>query len=225
MGTLVLARHSITAASASGRNLGQGTDPPLADAGVTLARRLGIAIAAELSELPHDDLRVLSSPAQRCRQTASAVVDALGLADPPAVEIAAGLIEIDYGSWDGLTPEECLQRDPELRAAWEDDPYRTGCPEGESGEDVGRRSGAVLAPLEAWLADDRARCAIVVAHNHVNRVYLCALFGWPMREYRGRLSQDPAGYSLIGFGTGTPVVRRLNASPEVVNGRIGAPTL
>ena len=76
-----------------------------------------------------------------------------------------------------------------------------------------RRLSAVLDPLEAWLADDRARCAIVVAHNHVNRLRLCALFGWPMREYRDRLSQDPAGYSLIGLGGGTPVIRRVNAAP------------
>jgi broad specificity phosphatase PhoE len=72
----------------------------------------------------------------------------------------------------------------------------------------------VLGPIEAWLADDRARCAIVVAHNHVNRVRLCALFGWPMQQYRDRVIQDPAGYSLIGFGGSTPVIRRVNAAPR-----------
>ena len=60
---------------------------------------------------------------------------------------------------------------------------------------------------------DRSRCAIVVAHNHVNRVRLCALLGWPMREYRDRLAQDPAAYSIVGFGSGPPVVRRVNAAP------------
>ena len=75
------------------------------------------------------------------------------------------------------------------------------------------RAGKVLDPVEAWLAEDRARCAVVVAHNHVNRVRLCALLGWPMREYRERLAQDPAGYSIIGLGAGLPVVRRVNAAP------------
>ena len=55
--------------------------------------------------------------------------------------------------------------------------------------------------------------AIVLAHNQVNRLRLCALFCWPMREYRARLAQDPAGYNLIGFGGTTPVVRRVNAAP------------
>jgi probable phosphoglycerate mutase len=212
MGTLILVRHSITAASAAGRNLGRKTDPPLADAGLALAGQLGEALVAELSELPHDELRLLTSPARRCRQTAEAVAAAVGVAEE-AVQVEPGLLEIDYGAWDGLTADECRARDPELRAAWEADPYVTRCPGGESGADVASRSAAVLEPLESWLAADRARSAIVVAHNHVNRVRLCALFGWPMREYRDRLSQDPAGYSLIGFGGATPVIRRVNATP------------
>lgn len=212
MGTLIIVRHSITEASASGRNLGQRTDPPLAPAGVDLARRLGAALAAELTELPHDELRLVSSPALRCRQTAGPVADALGI-EAGQIEIEAGVLEIDYGDWDGLTSDECRRRDPELRAAWEEDPFTNRCPAGESGEDVARRAGAVFDPLEAWLAADRARCAVVVAHNHVNRVRLCALLGWPMRDYRRRLSHDPAGYSLIGFGGATPVVRRINAAP------------
>lgn len=212
MGSLILARHSITEASAAGRNLGQRSDLPLAPAGVELAARLGAALAAELEELPHDEMRLLTSPARRCRETAGAILAPLGM-DPGGIEVEAGLLEIDYGDWDGLTAEECAERDPELRARWEADPYETRCPNGESGRDVADRSFAVLEPLEAWLAKDRARCAVVIAHNHVNRVRLCALFGWPMREYRARLAQDPAGYNLIGFGGGTPVLRRVNAAP------------
>jgi probable phosphoglycerate mutase len=211
VGTLIVARHSITEASAAARNLGQRTDPPLAAEGVALAERLGTTLRAELDELPHDDLRLLSSSALRCRQTAAAVAEAVGVA--AGVEVHDGLLELDYGAWDGLTADECRARDSELRAAWEADPFTTRCPDGESGADVLRRVSAVLDPLESWLAADRARCAIVIAHNHVNRVRLCALFGWPMREYRDRLSQDPAAYSIVGLGSGTPVIRRVNAAP------------
>ena len=211
MGTLILARHSTTQASAAGRNLGQRTDPPLAAAGTDLASLLGATLRAELDELPHDDLRLFSSPALRCRQTAVAVADGIGVTD--AAEVHDGLLEIDYGAWDGLTADECRARDPELRAAWEADPFGTRCPDGECGQDVLLRVSAVLDPIETWLAADRARCAIVIAHNHVNRVRLCSMFGWPMREYRDRLAQDPAGYSMIGLGSGTPVIRRVNAAP------------
>ena len=213
MGSLILVRHATTAASESGRNLGRASDPPLAPAGQKLALRLGATLAAELEELPHDELRLVTSPALRCRQTAAALAHGIGVA-PDAVETDAGLLEIDYGAWDGLTAEECLARDPERRTAWEADPYRTRCPGGESGADVARRAFAVLAPLETWLAEDRARCAIVVAHNHVNRLRLCALLGWPMRDYRERLANDPGGYSLVTFGAEVPVVRRVNAAPR-----------
>jgi hypothetical protein len=47
----------------------------------------------------------------------------------------------------------------------------------------------------------------------VNRLRLCALLGRPMREYRDRLAQDPASYSIIGFGGSEPVIRRVNAAP------------
>ena len=212
MGSLILVRHSITAASAAGRNLGQRTDPPLAPEGVELARRLGLTLTAELAELPHDELRLMTSPARRCRETAAEMAAAMGL-DPASAEVADGLLEIDYGAWDGLTADECRARDPELRAAWERDPFANRCPGGESGADVALRAAAVLDPIDAWLAEDRARCAIVVAHNHVNRVRLCSIFGWPMRQYRDRVVQDPAGYSLIGLGGEAPVVRRVNAAP------------
>jgi broad specificity phosphatase PhoE len=212
MGSLILARHATTVAAATGRNLGRQTDAELTPEGHTLARRLGEALRHELAELPHEELRLVSSPARRCRQTARAVAAALEVAEE-RVEPEEGLWEIDYGAWDGLTPEECVARDPELRARWEADPFAVACPGGESGADVAARSFATLEPIEAWLAADRARCAIVVAHNHVNRLRLCALFGWPMRDYRRRIAQDPGAYSLVGFGGEVPVVRRVNAAP------------
>ena len=212
MGNLILVRHSVTAASAAGRNLGQRADPPLADEGVALAERLGETLSAELAELAHDELRLVSSPALRCRQTTQAISAALG-GDRGAIETADGLLELDYGAWDGLTADECRARDPELRAGWEADPFGTRCPDGESGADVARRAFAVLEPIEAWLTGDRGRCAIVVAHNHVNRLRLCALMGWPMREYRDRLAQEPAGYNILGFAGREPVIRRVNAAP------------
>jgi broad specificity phosphatase PhoE len=211
VGSLFLLRHSATDASAAGRSLGQGSDPPLSDAGVALAERLGAAIAAELSELPHEELRLVASSALRCRQTAAQIAAALERSDA-AMEVEPGLLEINYGSWEGLTQEECMLRDPALRAAWEEDPYLTRCPGGESGKDVATRAFAVLTPVEEWLTGQRARCAVVVAHNHVNRLRLCALMGWPMREYRRRVVQDPGGYSIATFTGGMPILRRLNSA-------------
>jgi broad specificity phosphatase PhoE len=220
MGSLFLARHATTEASVAGRNLGRRDDPPLAPAGRELASRLGHAMFLEIGELPRPgtgELRLIASSALRCRETADAVASVLidaGLR-PTAIESEPGLIEIDYGDWDGFTADESRRRDPELRAAWEADPHETRAPSGESGRDVALRSQPVFDEVEAWLADGDARCALVIAHNHVNRIRLCRLMGWPPRDYRDRVVQDPGGYSLITFpsGGGPSVVRRLNALP------------
>lgn len=209
MGSLFLVRHATTAASATGRNLGQRDDPPLTDDGRALAERLAETLSAELDELPHDEIRLVTSPALRCRETAEPIGVTLGLAGPAEVEPA--VLEIDYGAWDGLTADECRARDPRIRDGWEADPFRVRCPDGESGADVAARAFPALERIEDWVAADRARCAIVIAHNHVVRLRMCALIGWPMREYRNRISSDPGSYSIVTFGSGDPVVRRVSA--------------
>ena len=97
MGHLVLVRHSTTEASAGGRNLGQGSDPPLTAEGRELAALLGKRLAQELVEMPTHDLRLVTSPARRCRETLAEVASALGSDREPEVE--AGLMEIEYGAF------------------------------------------------------------------------------------------------------------------------------
>ena len=162
--------------------------------------------------MPIANLRLVCSPAKRCRETLAAVAAGIGSDREP--EIEPGLLEIDYGAWEGLTADECWARDPELRAAWERDPYATRMPDGESGRDVAARAFPVFDALEAWLSEDLARGVLVVAHNHVNRLRLTALLEWPMSSYRRRVSQDPAAYSIIGVRAGERIVRRLNVRPR-----------
>ena len=208
----MLVRHSTTEASAGGRNLGQGSDPPLTNHGQQLAALLGERLAQELAELPVQDLRLVTSPAMRCRETLAAVATALGSDREPEVE--PGLVELDYGAWEGLTADECWARDPQLRAAWERDPFAARTPDGESGRDVAARAFPIFDALESWLSGDLARGVLIVAHNHVNRLRLTALLEWPMSSYRRRVGQDPAAYSIIGVRAAERIVRRLNVRPR-----------
>ncbi len=212
MGSLFLVRHATTAASESGTNLGQRTDAPLVDAGRQLAARTGAAIAAELEAVGAGDLRLLTSPARRCRQTADIIAQALGRPDLEP-EAHAGLWEIEYGAWEGLTAEDSQRRDPELRAQWEADPYATRTPGGESGSDVASRAFAVLAPLEEWLGGDPSAAGIVVAHNHVVRLRIASQLGIPMADYRRRVVADPGAYSMLTIRPHRSAVRRLNVLP------------
>jgi ribonuclease H / adenosylcobalamin/alpha-ribazole phosphatase len=217
MGSLFLVRHATTEASAAGRNLGQSGDPGLAAEGETLAARTGAAIRLELAAMAVGDVRIVTSPALRCLRTAAAIRTALTTL--PGARLGneleeAGLRELDYGAWEGLTPEECRARNPVEREAWERDPYLTPAPGGESGRDVARRAFPVLEAQETWVAHDPSRVAVVVSHNHVIRLRLTALLSLPLRDYRRRVMADPGGYSFITFGGRQPVVRRINAVPR-----------
>ena len=223
MAWLLLVRHASTAASTAGRNLGQRDDPPLTDVGQEAAAALGAALSLELSELGAVETRIVSSPALRCRQTATAIATEIGT-QTTAIEVDARLIEIDYGAWDGLTAEECFARNPELRAAWEQDPAATRCPDGESGQDVADRIAPAFAELWEWLAASDDRAAVVVAHNHVNRLELCRLLGWPLADYRRRLVQSPGGYNVIRHGAEQPTIVRINAPAGVRAGGWARPS-
>jgi broad specificity phosphatase PhoE len=212
MGHLVLVRHATTAASESGVNLGQRTDAPLVPGGRQLAARTGAAIAAELASIARGELRIVTSPARRCRETATIVADALGRPDlEPTAD--PGLWEIDYGAWEGLSADECRARDPALRAAWEADPYATRTPGGEAGSDVAARAFAALSPIEAWLASNSQVAAVVVTHNHVVRLRIAAELGLRMADYRRRVVADPGAYSILTLRPDASSVRRLNVLP------------
>lgn len=211
MGNLILVRHASTDASRERRNLGQGADPPISSDGLMLAKRLATTIADEVDALGTSELRLVTSSALRCRETAAQISTRLDLAAP--FEVEPGLLEINYGAWEGLTSKECAARDPALRAAWEEDPFSTRAPGGECGADVAARAFPILEAVKTWLSTDPMRGAVVVAHNHVNRLWLTALVGWPMADYRRRVTQSPGGYSVISYGTGLPLVRRINMTP------------
>jgi len=216
MGSVFLVRHATTRASASGTNLGQADDAALTADGDRLAARVGGAIALELEALAGRDFRLVSSPARRCLTTAEAIARAIApTSDSLPIATEVGLRELDYGAWEGLTAEECRRRDPELRAAWEADPVEVRAPGGESGGDVAARAFPVLDGIEAWLAADRRRAAVVVSHNHVIRLRLAASLGLPLADYRRRLQIEPGSYSLVTMMAGdqVPAVRRIGIVP------------
>ncbi len=108
--TLILLRHGETAHTVarvfSGRG---GADPPLAKSGLAQARAAAAVIAAR-----GDVVAVVSSPMVRCRQTAQAVADQLGL----EVEVDEGFAEAGFGEWDGCTLDEVAARWPAELDAW-----------------------------------------------------------------------------------------------------------
>ena len=105
---LLLLRHGQTALSIENRYSGRG-NPPLTDLGRDQAERSARMVAGK-----GGIAAVVSSPLGRALDTARASARALGL----EVEVHDGLIETDFGAWEGATFREAAERDPDLHRRW-----------------------------------------------------------------------------------------------------------
>jgi broad specificity phosphatase PhoE len=138
---LLLLRHGQTALSVDRRYSGR-SDPELTELG--LAQAAGAAAGIKAVEGADRVDTALTSPLRRARQTAEPVSAALGV----PVVTHEGLLETDFGEWDGLTFAEARDRDPELHRSWLGD-ETVPPPGGESFAAVGRRIGLLRDELVA----------------------------------------------------------------------------
>ncbi|WP_051943370.1 bifunctional RNase H/acid phosphatase [Streptacidiphilus rugosus] len=150
--TFVLLRHGETPLTPEKRFSGSGgADPSLSERGRGQAALAAAAFAARGSIEA-----IVSSPLARCRETAQAVADLLGL----EVRVEEGLREADFGSFEGLTFAEVKERQPEALDAWLASP-KTAPPDGESFAAVSRR---VAVTRDRLLARYAGRTVLVVSH-------------------------------------------------------------
>ncbi|AFU00165.1 bifunctional RNase H/acid phosphatase [Nocardia brasiliensis] len=181
---LLLLRHGQTELSVQRRYSGRG-NPPLTELGREQAARAAKMLAAK-----GDISAVLSSPLSRARDTAQAAADAL---DAP-LTVLDGLIETDFGDWEGLTFAEAAQRDPELHARWLGDPS-VPAPGGESFDQVRERVDAVRRDLVTQYPGTNL---VVVSHvTPIKTLLQLALAAGPSLLYR--LHLDLAALSIAEF--------------------------
>jgi ribonuclease H / adenosylcobalamin/alpha-ribazole phosphatase len=188
---LVLLRHGQTAASVQNRYSGRG-DPELTALGQDQAARAAARLAAPTAGglAPDGIAAVLSSPLRRARQTAAAVADALGV----PLEVRDGLIETNFGGWEGLTFGEAAERDPDLHARWLGN-ERVAPPGGESFAAVGARLAQERAAI---LAAYPGSTVVVVTHvTPIKLLLRDALASGPEILYR--LHLDLASLSVADF--------------------------
>jgi broad specificity phosphatase PhoE len=181
-----LIRHGETEWSVNGRHTGI-TDISLTENGRATARRLG-AIVAKLSLA-----QVLTSPLSRARQTC----ELAGLSD--RAEIDPGLMEWDYGAYEGLTQQQIRTMAP----GWV--LFTHGCPGGESPDEIGERVDREIARVRSVTGH-----VAVFAHGHVLRVFAARWIGLSPAGGRHFLL-DPAAVSVLSDYHGIPVVKRWNA--------------
>jgi probable phosphoglycerate mutase len=145
-----------------------------------------------------------ASPLSRCRMTAEAIGKPFGLTPTPV----SGLMDIDYGEWQGLTPDEVGHKWPEALATWHRAPHWAAIPGGESLQDVLARAVAALRDV---IGQHPRETVVVVGHDSVNRIILLHALDLPLSRYR-RLGQEPCAINEIDFSAGEFTVRSVNGT-------------
>jgi ribonuclease H / adenosylcobalamin/alpha-ribazole phosphatase len=193
---LLLLRHGQTELSVQRRYSGRG-NPPL----TTLGRRQADAAASYLASRG-GVAAVISSPLQRCHDTATAAAKRLGL----DVVVDDDLIETDFGGWEGLTFSEASEQDPELHRRWLRD-TSTEPPRGESFDHVDER---VSRARDRIVAEHGGSTVLVVSHvTPIKMLLREALDAGPGILYR--LHLDLASLSIAEFyPDGASSVRLVN---------------
>lgn len=146
---------------------------------------------------------VYSSPLRRALDTAAAIAVPHGLVVQPCL----GLLDIDYGQWQGLTPEEVTQRYPEPCRQWLEQPHQVRIPGGEGLEEVRRR--AVAAVDEALAAVPADQWAVMVSHKVICKLLLCHALGLSAAHF-WQVEQDICGISRFELKEGRLVVSVTN---------------
>jgi probable phosphomutase (TIGR03848 family) len=193
--TLLLVRHGLT----------DMTGPVLAGwtPGVHLSERgraQAGALAARLAPLRLD--AIVSSPLERCQETARAV---LGEREGVKVESDDRFGECGYGEWTGRPLKE-LAEEPLWRVV-QQHPSAAIFPGGESLAGVQRRAVAGVRHWNAKLGDDAVY--LVCSHGDVIKAIVADAMGVHLDQFQ-RITADPASLTAIRYTALRPFVLRVN---------------
>ena len=119
--TLYLIRHGTTTMNVENRYRGR-RDVPLDAQGWSDA----VEAARTLSSVGLS--AVYAGPLRRTINTAQVIADECRI---PDVRILHGLVNLDYGEWEGMTSEEASMFDPHAFGLYKTNPSEAACPNGE----------------------------------------------------------------------------------------------
>ncbi|MFL5134824.1 MAG: histidine phosphatase family protein [Microvirga sp.] len=164
-------RHGETDWNLEGRLQGQ-KDIPLNDVGRVQAEEAARKLEALV---PHfEDLAYVASPMTRTRETMEILRTTLGL-HPEVYRLDDRLVELTFGTWEGMTWKEVRKAEPALAALREQDKWHYAPPGG--GE-----SYAMLVDRIRPILDDLTRDMVIVAHGGVARAFLSICCGVSSRQ-------------------------------------------
>jgi probable phosphomutase (TIGR03848 family) len=189
MATVILVRHGRTTANATGILAGRTPD------------RAGDRLAA----VPL--ATVVSSPLQRCWETAQRILERQQGTPPQPVD--PDLTECDYGDWQGRPLSELATED--LWKTVQAHPSAVVFPGGESMAGMQARAVAATHTHDAAIEAEHGPGAVWVAvsHGDVIKSILADAYGMHLDLFQ-RIDVGPASLSIVRYGAGRPTVHATN---------------
>jgi broad specificity phosphatase PhoE len=191
MTQIIVARHGETEWNASEIFRGR-RDIGLNDTGIKQAELLGNYLT---------DLRIeaiYSSPLKRALDTARSVAKHHSL----NVNVNPGLMDFNYGAWEGLTHQVVKDKYRELYTRWLKEPHLVNIPEGENLGEVRERAKSLLDRV----VSKHSGLVVLVSHRVVNKVMMCFMLGlenshfWDIKQDLGGITvfeHERGRYKLI----------------------------
>jgi probable phosphomutase (TIGR03848 family) len=203
MATLILVRHGRTTANTSGILAGRTPGVRLDELGEQQAAKAGDRLAGVTLAA------VVSSPLERCRQTAKAIA-----AKQPGRQVVTrekDLTEVDYGEWTGGALKT-LGKEP-LWKVVQGHPSGATFPGGESLASMSARAVAAVRRWDTRLEAEHGPEAVwaAVSHGDVIKAVLADALGMHLDAFQ-RLVVDPAAISVVRYTAGRPFVLTMNSS-------------
>ncbi|EON24086.1 phosphoglycerate mutase [Nocardioides sp. CF8] len=203
MATVILVRHGRSTANATGVLAGRLPGVKLdqhghEQAAATAARLAGVRVAA-----------VVTSPLERCKQTARTIAGA----QPTRLELGTErkLSECDYGEWQGRAIKD-LAKEP-LWKVVQAQPSAATFPGGESMRAMQDRAVEAVRRHDRRVEEEHGPGAVWVAvsHGDVIKAILADALGTHLDLFQ-RIHVDPASVSIVRYTEARPYVLGTNTS-------------
>lgn len=205
MATVILVRHGRTTANATGVLAGRRPGVRLDETGHEQAARA----AARLGTVPL--AAVVSSPLERCRQTAKAIQGAQTPTPSGPLKVAAerGITECDYGEWQGRALKDLARE--KLWGTVQSQPSAVEFPGGETLSAMQARAVAAVRRHDAAVEAEHGPHAVWVAvsHGDIIKSLLADALGMHLDLFQ-RLHVDPASISIVRYTSSRPYVLATN---------------
>jgi probable phosphomutase (TIGR03848 family) len=208
--TVILLRHGRTTANTGGVLAGWTPGVQLDETGTAQAA----AVGERLAKVPL--AAVVSSPLERCAQTAAAVASGREL----AVQTDDRLGEARYGDWTGRAIKE-LAKEP-LWKVVQQHPSAAVFP-GPEGEGLAATQARAVAAVRSWNAQLGPDAVwLACSHGDVIKAVLADALGLHLDQFQ-RIVVDPASISVVTYTDTRPFVVRVNDTGGDVSALIPPP--